>query len=120
LDEDKRRKEEADAQAAVPCIPGLLRVFVDEARGLLKADTFNQSDPFVEVKVSLGDKNVLRSKTIDDNANPIWNFQGDFKLALQQYKDMKVMLTVYDYDVDANDFLGFVEVDIDSLFKNPG
>ena len=33
---------------------------------------------------------------------------------------MRVMFTVYDYDVDANDFLGFVEVNVDALFKNPG
>lgn len=34
---------------------------------------------------------------------------------------MQVMITVYDYDaIDSNDFLGYIEVCVDELFKSPG
>ena len=34
---------------------------------------------------------------------------------------MNIMVTVYDYDFGrSNEFLGFIEISIDELFKNPG
>lgn len=33
----------------------------------------DKSDPFTEVKVSKGDKKIIKTKVIDDNENPIWN-----------------------------------------------
>jgi hypothetical protein len=39
----------------------------------------------------------------------------------QEYVDMMLMATVSDYDtLVSSDFLGFVEVNLDDLFKNPG
>ena len=31
-------------------------------------------DPFAEIKLSSGDKNILTTKTLDNNANPVWNY----------------------------------------------
>jgi len=38
------------------------------------------SDPYVEFKISKGSKQIIKSKTIDDDPNPAWNFSGEFTL----------------------------------------
>lgn len=52
--------------------PGILFVNVVGARKL-KSAFMDKSDPFVEIKVSKGEKKVIKTKVIDDNENPVWN-----------------------------------------------
>lgn len=41
------------------------------------------SDPYVEFKISKGSKQILKSNTIDNDPNPVWNFSGEFALDMQ-------------------------------------
>jgi Ca2+-dependent lipid-binding protein len=75
----------------IPKCPGTLKLFLIGCRNLIKADTWDQSDPFAEVKISKGDNNTLKTSTIDDNLNPECNFEGTFTMGLQkqEYVDIK-------------------------------
>ncbi len=57
--------------------PGKLYIKIIGARKLKKSWT-DVPDPFVEAKLSGGDKNILTTKVINDNINPIWNYEGEF------------------------------------------
>lgn len=52
--------------------PGVLAINIIGARKL-KSGFMDKSDPFTEVKISKGDKKIIKTKVIDDNENPIWN-----------------------------------------------
>jgi Ca2+-dependent lipid-binding protein len=52
--------------------PGTLHLNIIGSRKL-KSGFADKSDPFVEAKVSKGDKKIIKTKVIDDNENPTWN-----------------------------------------------
>ncbi len=55
--------------------PGKIYIKIIGARKIKKSWS-DVPDCFVEAKLSNGDKNILKTKIIDDNVNPIWNFEG--------------------------------------------
>ena len=50
------------------------------------------------------DKQKLRSRTVNNNHNPVWHFSGHFKLDDEDEDD--IMIRVYDDDIGKDDFLG--------------
>ncbi|CAG8526013.1 536_t:CDS:10 [Paraglomus occultum] len=51
---------------------GVLKLVIHNAEGLKNVETFGCSDPYVKVLVH-GNKEVARTKVIDDTLNPHWN-----------------------------------------------
>lgn len=99
--------------------PGKLAVNVIAARKL-KSTTFDKSDPFCEVKLSKGEKKVIKTKVIDDNENPKWNHSDEFTLDLTEddWSSLKLYATVFDYDLAMNDKLGSIEIQLKDYFYN--
>lgn len=86
----------------------------------LKSSAFDKSDPFCEVKVSKGEKKVIKTKVIDDNENPKWNHSDEFTLDLteEEWGSLKLYATVFDYDLAMNDKLGSIEIQLKDYFYN--
>eukprot|EP01135_Chromosphaera_perkinsii_P010182 Nk52_evm48s2039 gene=Nk52_evmTU48s2039 len=89
---------------------GRLRVKILRAEGLAAKDVSGRSDPYCVVAV--GD-NHFKTKTIEQQLNPVWN--ETFNFALRDKND-HVRITLYDYDRFTNDdFLGYTKIPLDSL-----
>ncbi|KAL4493478.1 hypothetical protein ABPG72_007486 [Tetrahymena utriculariae] len=104
-------------QGEPPRFPGELFINVIGARKL-KSSTFDKSDPFTEIKISKGDKKIIKTKVIDDNENPNWNHSDSFKLDLSEedWDTLKLYVVVYDYDYTINDKLGSLEIHLKDYF----
>ena len=50
------------------------------------------------------DQKPLKSRTVDNNYNPVWHFTGHFKLC--ENEEENVIISVYDDDIGKDDFLG--------------
>ena len=46
-----------------------------EASSLIKADDFSESDGMVQIKFNKGTKETIITPVIDNNKNPVWNFE---------------------------------------------
>lgn len=77
-------------------------------------------DPFVEVRCSNGSKQVVKTKTIDNNESPIWNHADQFELEMPEaeYSHLKLTFTVFDYNYSINSIKGKYEADLAELFKS--
>ena len=47
---------------------------------------------------------TLKSRTVDNNQNPVWHFTGHFKLC--EDNEENILIRVYDDDIGKDDFLG--------------
>ncbi|EGR27332.1 hypothetical protein IMG5_197670 [Ichthyophthirius multifiliis] len=114
-------KEKENIKNKEPTIKGELFFNIIESRNLLNLDTFDLSDPFVEVTFNFS-KQTFKTPTINNNLNPQWNFTYKQLIEIRQSEMQKttILFNIYDYDYNANDLLGYVEIEADNLFKNPG
>lgn len=93
---------------------------VIKARGLMDLDAWGKSDPYCIVKGIKGNGRMVlisRSPVIQDELNPVWNFDFSFECPQEWgYTELVgIKLLVFDSDqgYDANDdFLGGCDVDI--------
>lgn len=90
--------------------PYILHVTIEKAEDIAVADIFS-SDPFIEIYGGM--KLVGKTTVIKSTVNPVWN--ESFSMVL--FEKGKMALKLYDKDITASEFLGFVEVDINSLAK---
>ena len=78
---------------------GVLRIFLQKARGLPAADSNGLSDPYVKLSTSFGAKKELRSKTIKKTLDPVWD--ETFEIAdvvRRELLEGTLRLAVYDSD----------------------
>lgn len=89
---------------------------------LVKADIGGTSDPFVELKCNRIEKKVIKTNVVKKNLNPTWDQKEelDFNLKLSQTRGVQLNASVFDYDLTSNDFLGGVDLELESLFARPG
>lgn len=86
---------------------GLLVVTVVRATNLKRADVVGSSDPYVVISNGYDE---IRSKTVYDNLNPVWN--EELKVSVED-KSKPLLLKVFDEDtVKSDDFLGSCDVDL--------
>jgi len=91
-----------------------LEISLVSATDLLNMDVLSLSDPYVIFSCT---NHSLRSRTIDDNLNPVWGTPKDvFCFAYQPSgdKDIKreICVDVYDEDPTYDDFLGNTVIDL--------
>lgn len=93
-----------------------LEIAIHSARGLRDADWApggGTSDPYCMCEVKGKGRTKIKTKTIDNNVNPKWNFTGaipDFHLGDE------LLFAVYDYDWgSADDLLGRITVPTDKI-----
>ncbi|KNC56395.1 uncharacterized protein AMSG_02365 [Thecamonas trahens ATCC 50062] len=91
---------------------GKLEVQVVEARDLMQADRWSQSDPYVVV--TFADK-WESTYTVSDSNNPVWKKQEPFFFEVRSRK-AKIFVDVFDKNKMEKDvFLGQVEISLEEL-----
>merc|ERR1711962_41188 len=92
-------------------VQDLNTLFLTVHRGsnLMKTDLVGKSDPYVVIQY--GDKKY-KSKTINNNQNPTWNF--DVELPVQE-RNKDIIISVYDEDIGKDDPMGNTTLKIEDL-----
>lgn len=67
------------------------------------------------------DKKMRTTSTISDNNNPVWNYKNKISLTFEKSKinDYKFLVQVYDKDNIGRDFIGEVEIALNSFINKP-
>eukprot|EP00775_Hariotina_reticulata_P004857 gene4857-5102_t len=84
---------EGGGAASVPC--GVLELTLVKLKGLRSEDLIGQSDPYVKIRLREGRE--LRSKTINNNNEPVFN--QTFSLVVDDPDKQVLQLIVYDEDL---------------------
>mmetsp|Transcript_52151 Transcript_52151/g.124255 ORF Transcript_52151/g.124255 Transcript_52151/m.124255 type:complete len:641 (+) Transcript_52151:107-2029(+) len=100
---------------------GVLTVRVLRAQNLINADTGwfgDVSDPYVSLKMkSRPDRRPVRTKTIKDNLNPVWDETFLFQI---DREDDTLICEVFDEDTyTADDPLGAMHIPIEPIVASP-
>ena len=104
--------------------PWILIINLECAKGLRNADVIGKSDPFC--KVSVNGRKVGKTKVINNNLNPIWNWSLRLELDSEtlgnSWARSEILIECYDYDlsITGNDFLGRVLVHGEQLMRTLG
>ena len=90
--------------------PGILRVTLKHAAGLLAKDSNGKSDPYVKVLSGGGEKKTkVKKRTLD----PEWNEAIDFEGRYEAFVGTGLTLKLYDWDrIGSDDALGELSVDL--------
>ncbi|XP_074989787.1 extended synaptotagmin-1 [Calonectris borealis] len=106
------------AQLRCPLPRGVVRVHLRAARDLRSKDRFmgglveGKSDPYAVLRVGT---QVVTSRVIDDNLNPIWDEVYEFIVHEVPGQEMEVEL--FDKDPDQDDLLGRMKLDFGEVLK---
>lgn len=114
-EEEISKEEESDFEEDIMAVT--VKGTIEKARGLRNADWGfgGKSDPYCEVKYK--GKVVHKTKTINDNLDPVWN--EDFSID-DFIEGESLEFLVWDEDLgDARDDLGYAVVDYD-VFRGSG
>ncbi|XP_026663821.2 synaptotagmin-5-like [Phoenix dactylifera] len=116
------------ARKVVPILPGdysflelkpvgILEVKLVQARNLTDNDIIGKSDPFALLHVRPLPDRIKKSKTINNNLNPIWN--EHFEFIVEDAATQHLVVKVYDEDgVQASELIGCAQVMLNDL--HPG
>ena len=93
---------------------GTVKVIVEKAKNLMKADIIGKSDPYA--LVACGD-DKSKSKTVKNNQNPEWNHEAIF--AVDDNSPANINIKVFDADkIGSDKCLGSVDIGLDDLARN--
>lgn len=93
---------------------GVLEVKLVQARGLTNKDLIGKSDPFAVVYIRPLPDRMKRSKTINNDLNPIWN--EHFEFIVEDASTQNLILKVYDDEgVQASELIGCAQVRLKDL-----
>jgi len=103
----------------------VLRVFIKSARGLRNADAGSfgdKSDPFCTSEVVGRPETHMKTQTVWDNLDPVWDFQGTVETFS---RDDMLKFQVWDFDPECeqtfgDDNLGTVLVPVEELLAEHG
>ena len=105
----KKSDKENDIIASA-FIPGEVSLDIHEARKLEKKGLFGKADPYVVI--TLG-QTKAKTKTINNNLNPVWNHSTRLYLI----KTERLVLEVFDDDIGKDDPLGTVSLDLQEVLS---
>merc|ERR1712036_79552 len=98
-------------EKTVPLPKGTIMVTLHKARDLEKKGKFGKADPYAVLRVG---KEKFKSKTVDNNHNPDWNF--DIKFDTNKETPQEVSLEVYDEDmIGKDDLLGQTKLHLNQI-----
>ncbi|KAJ7541462.1 hypothetical protein O6H91_10G060900 [Diphasiastrum complanatum] len=93
---------------------GTLMVKLVQAKNLLNMDTFGKSDPYAIIFVRPIPKQMRKSRTINNELNPIWNEQ--FQFEVEDLATQKLTIRIFDEDsLHTDDLLGCAQVPLNKL-----
>ncbi|XP_077330885.1 extended synaptotagmin-3 isoform X3 [Lithobates pipiens] len=107
------------AELRFPVPHGVLRAYLYEAENLIPKDTYlkglikGKSDPYAILRVG---NQTYKSKTIQENLNPLWNEMYEFVVHEVPGQDLEI--DVYDEDPDKDDFLGSLVIGLEGVMKD--
>ncbi|XP_068102422.1 extended synaptotagmin-3 isoform X2 [Hyperolius riggenbachi] len=107
------------AELRFPIPHGVLRLFLYEAENLIPKDTYlrgmikGKSDPYAVLRVGT---QTFKSKTIQENLNPLWNEVYEFVVHEVPGQDLEIDL--FDEDPDKDDFLGSLQIALEGVMKD--
>jgi len=93
---------------------GMVIITVHKATDIEKKGLVGKADPYVVLEYQ---DQKQRSKTVDNNHNPVWHFSGEFKVDSGGEND-KIMIKVYDDDIGKDDFLGEHTLDVKEIIQH--
>merc|ERR1712037_961657 len=97
---DTPQKVASEAQFRAKGAKEELHLSVERARDLEKRGMFGKADPYLQI--SFGEQTV-KSKTINNNLNPDWNFKTSFIVEENNKNDL--IIEIYDKDTASKDDL---------------
>ncbi|XP_068017909.1 rasGAP-activating-like protein 1 isoform X3 [Melanerpes formicivorus] len=119
VDPDKEVQGEIHLELQVPeqGHPRVLRCHLIEARDLAPRDLSGTSDPFARVSCC---GHTLETAVLKKTRFPRWDEVLEFELAEGELGEAVLNVEVWDWDiVGKNDFLGQVEIPLDTICSNP-
>uniref|UniRef100_A0A0D9X6G9 C2 domain-containing protein n=1 Tax=Leersia perrieri TaxID=77586 RepID=A0A0D9X6G9_9ORYZ len=93
---------------------GLLEVKLVEARDLTNKDLVGKSDPFAVLYIRPLQDKTKKSKTINNDLNPIWNEHYEF--VVEDTSTQRLTVKIYDDEgLQASELIGCARVDLSDL-----
>ncbi|KAH7659965.1 Enolase-like N-terminal protein [Dioscorea alata] len=93
---------------------GVLEVKLVQAKGLTNKDLIGKSDPFAVVYIRPLPDRMKKSKTINNDLNPIWN--EHFEFIVEDASTQNLILKVYDDEgIQAAELIGCAQVRLKDL-----
>ncbi|CAN6167372.1 unnamed protein product, partial [Urochloa humidicola] len=93
---------------------GVLEVKLVEARDLMNKDLVGKSDPFAVLYIRPLREKTKKSKTINNDLNPIWNEHYEFEV--EDISTQHLTIKVYDDEgLQASEIIGCARVDLADL-----
>merc|ERR1711892_624318 len=105
-------KENLEEQYDTEVIPRKMVIRIIEGRNLKNTDLVGKADPYVVLKYK---DTIYKSKTINNNLNPRWDFSTEVVLP-SDVKD-QIEVTVFDEDYGKDDKIGQTVIDISEGLK---
>jgi len=99
-------------QSAPEIMPGTVTLTVHKARKLEKKGMFGKADPYA--LITLG-KLKSRTKTINNNQNPDWEFETKFDV--NSSSSRQIVIDIFDEDTGKDDVLGTTTLDLNEIVK---
>ncbi|KAI5080729.1 hypothetical protein GOP47_0003912 [Adiantum capillus-veneris] len=95
-------------------VMGILEVKVVQAKDLKNKDIIGKSDPFARVFIRRISNRVKKTKTINNDIDPIWN--EHFKLEVEDLATQKLTIEVLDDEgLQAAQLIGSAQIDLKNL-----
>eukprot|EP01125_Pyxidicula_operculata_P002185 TRINITY_DN12102_c0_g1_i1.p1 TRINITY_DN12102_c0_g1~~TRINITY_DN12102_c0_g1_i1.p1 ORF type:complete len:748 (-),score=181.20 TRINITY_DN12102_c0_g1_i1:105-2348(-) len=94
-------------------LTGHLKIKIQSAKNLANADVFGKSDPYVIVRLDKAE--VAKTKTIDNDNDPVWNFED-----IIDVNEEHETITFHVFDEDpglTHDDLGFLTLPVAPLLQ---
>ena len=122
-------------------ITGILRITIISCKNLPNFDMIGASDPYclislvgtngelinpdpimMTTEIQAGDKLQRKTHVIQDNSNPIWNYECEMKLSFKEkdYDSFRMMTEVFDSDIAGDELIGSSKIDMRKIWKKPG
>merc|ERR1711936_1435014 len=90
---------------------GMVIITVHKAIDIEKKGLVGKADPYVVLEYQ---DQKLKSKTVDNNHNPVWHFSGEFEI-FSAGENEKISIKVYDDDIGKDDFLGEYNLNVKDI-----
>ncbi|KAJ6829985.1 synaptotagmin-5-like [Iris pallida] len=93
---------------------GILEVKLVQAKGLTNKDIIGKSDPFARLYIRPIRERMKRSKTINNDLDPIWN--ENFEFVVEDASTQHLVVKIYDDEgVQNSEFIGMTQVKLNEL-----
>lgn len=93
---------------------GFLEVRVLEGHNVPKMDYFTQSSPYCQLWLTGANKLTKKTEVAEAGRNPVWK-KGEFAFPVHMPETQRLVVTLWDSDVGADDEIGRSEVKITQL-----